>query len=139
MGNGNSNSSGSDTCRSDALNTLARDSMNTTLTCAPSGFSQRSGHTPCHEQGYAADQLNYSANLEQCNIDRINRNISAKGGVSAGDGYSITGFNNSHKHDPTRLVPNTSEYINRMQSIPGTPEYREFHGRDRPARKCRNE
>jgi len=108
---GNNNSSSHDRCKNGALRELAKDSAISSVVCAPRAMSERRGNNRCYTKAMKADQERYSSNLDQCKINEINRQISAKGGISAGDDYTSSSFpetstSNHHKTTNKTIIKN---------------------------------
>ena len=112
MGNSSSSISSTssyDRCKSAALNRLAKDSVVSVTICAPISIYERSGNNNCYKTAMKTDQDKYSDNLSQCKINEINRQISAKGGISAGDNYTSsyprTSTSDHHKTATISYIP----------------------------------
>ena len=124
MGNENSRSGGSsshDRCKNDALRELAKDSAISSAVCAPRAMSERRGNTQCYTRAMKADQEKYSSNLDQCKINEINRQISAKGGISAGDDSASSSFPGTSTSDHHKTTNNSIIKNGKNGTSPGNP------------------
>jgi len=118
---GNNNSSSHDRCKNGALRELAKDSAISSVVCASRAMSERRGNNHCYKRAMKADQERYSSNLNQCKINEINRQISAKGGISAGDDYTSSSFPGTSTSDHHKTTNNSIIKNGTNGTSPGNP------------------